>query len=308
MFWLNCKRVLKTGFISFWRNGVVSLSAILVMVITLLIVAGVIFSSALLNHTLVSLEEKIDININLLPDVTDENVEKIKGDLETLPQIESVELLSRDEVLENFILNNEDEQTTLSALELLDENPFGSSLRIRAVDLEQYEVINQFLIDNYSIGEASSLIDDVNFSQKQLVISRLREIISAGEKFGAIVTIIFILLSILITLNTIRLAMYISRDEIKVMNLVGANRSYISGPFVVAGAIYGIVSSVVVLILLYPITLYIGDDTAKLFFDLNLFTYYVSNFGQIFLIIFFSGIVLGAISSSLAITRYLRNK
>lgn len=299
---------MKTGFVNFWRNGVVSLSAVLVMIITLLIVASVIFSSALLNHTLVSLENKVDININLLPDVTADSVERIRRDLETLPQIESVEVLSRELVLENFIANNQDEQTTLSALELLDENPFGASLRIRAVDLDQYEVINNFLIDNYAVGATDSLIDDVNFSQKQIVISRLKNIINAGQRFGAIVTIIFIILSIMITLNTIRLAMYISRDEIKIMNLVGAEHSYISGPFVVAGAIYGIVSSVMVLILLYPITYYLGDKTAELFFDLNLFNYFTSNFGQIFLIIFFSGIFLGAISSFMAISRYLRSR
>lgn len=308
MLWINFKRIMKTGFVNFWRNGVVSLSAVLVMIITLLIVASVIFSSALLNHTLVSLENKVDININLLPDVTADSVERIRRDLETLPQIESVEVLSRELVLENFIANNQDEQTTLSALELLDENPFGASLRIRAVDLDQYEVINNFLIDNYAVGATDSLIDDVNFSQKQIVISRLKNIINAGQRFGAIVTIIFIILSIMITLNTIRLAMYISRDEIKIMNLVGAEHSYISGPFVVAGAIYGIVSSVMVLILLYPITYYLGDKTAELFFDLNLFNYFTSNFGQIFLIIFFSGIFLGAISSFMAISRYLRSR
>jgi cell division transport system permease protein len=306
MFWLNFKRIFKTGFINFWRNGVVSLSAVLVMVITLFIVAGIIFSSALLNHTLISLENKIDININLLPEVSEESVSKIQTDLESLPQIETVELWSREQVLENFIANNQDEQTTLSALELLDDNPFGAALRIRAVDLDQYEVINQFLADNYSIGENNSIIDDVNFSQKQLVISRLKIIIDAGEKFGAIITVVFIILSVLITLNTIRLAMYISRDEIKIMNLVGANHSYITGPFVVAGAIYGIISAVIVLILLYPVLFYVSGDIAKLFFDLNLFKYYVSNFGQIFSIIFLSGIALGAVSSFLAINRYLK--
>jgi len=308
MLWLNFKRILRTGFIDFWRNGVVSLSAVLVMIITLFILAGVVFSSALLNHTLISLQNKVDININLLPDVSDDNVQKIKTDLESLPQIESVQLLSRQEVLDNFIKNNQDEQTTLSALDLLDNNPFGAQLRIKAVDLDQYESINNFLVEHYSIGTPSSMIDDVNFSQKQLVIERLKGIISAGEKFGAVITIIFIILSVLITLNTIRLAMYISRDEIKVMNLVGADHIYISGPFVVTGAIYGIVSSVLVLILLYPITFYLGDNTARLFFDLNLFSYYLKNFGQIFLIIVASGIVIGAISSSLAINRYLQNK
>jgi cell division transport system permease protein len=102
--------------------------------------------------------------------------------------------------------------------------------------------------------------------------------------------------------------MFISKDEIKVMNLVGAEHSYISGPFIVTGAIYGIVSSILVLLLLYPITYYIGARTSNLFFDMNVFTYYLSNFGEMFLIIFLSGIVLGAISSLLAVGKYLNNR
>jgi cell division transport system permease protein len=308
MTWINLKRILRTGFVNFWRNGMVSLSAVLVMIITLLIISTVVFSDALLKHSLISLENKVDININLLPEASQDSIDRIKNDLETLPQIETVQMLTREEVLENFIQNNQDEQTTLSALELLDDNPFGVALKIRAVDLSQYEVINSFLVDNYAVGTVNSVIDDVNFSEKEKVINRLEQIIGAGEKFGAVVTVIFILLSILITLNTIRLAMYISRDEIRVMNLVGANRNYITGPFIVAGAIYGVVSAVAVLIVLWPITYYLGGYSAEAFFGLNIFTYFIENFGQIFLIIMFSGILIGSISSGLAINRYLKKK
>ncbi len=286
----------------------VSLSAIFVMVITLLILTGAIFSSVLLEHTLTSLEQKVDININLLPDAAEATIEKMREDLSTLPQIESVQLLSRDEVLQEFITDNSDEQITLDALELLQDNPFGASLKIKAVDLSQYEAINKFLEDNYEVGTVNSVIDSVNSTKKHEVIEKLSNIIDAGEKFGAIITIIFIILSILITLNTIRLAMYISRDEIRVMNLVGADHSYITGPFIVAGAIYGLVSSILVMILLYPITLYVGKDTAELFFGLDLFEYYLQNFGQILLVIVAAGIFIGSVSSFVAIKRYLKDR
>jgi cell division protein FtsX len=76
----------------------------------------------------------------------------------------------------------------------------------------------------------------------------------------------------------------------------------------VTGALYGVVSAFFVLVLLYPITYFIGPRIAPVFFDMNLFSYYISNFGQMFLIIFFSGIFIGAISSFLAINRYLKVK
>jgi cell division transport system permease protein len=119
-------------------------------------------------------------------------------------------------------------------------------------------------------------------------------------------TFFLIIISILITFNTLRLVIYMSRDEINVMRLVGASTSYIRGPFFVAGAIYGFISAIITLILFYPVTLWLGNTTANFFVGLNVFDYYVSNFGEIFLIIVVSGVVIGSISSFLAARKYLK--
>jgi cell division transport system permease protein len=100
--------------------------------------------------------------------------------------------------------------------------------------------------------------------------------------------------------------MYISRDEIKVMRLVGATSSYISGPFIVTGVLYGIASSIVTLIVLYPITWWAGPITARFFNGINVLEYYMAHFGQFFLIIFFSAVFIGAISSFIAVKKYLK--
>lgn len=307
MIWINTKRILKTGFVNFWRSGVVSLSAVLVMSITLLIISSVIFTGALLDNTLNGLRERVDVNVTMLPDVTEEEVLTLRTELESLPQVESIEYLSREEVLSDYQARHADDQNILAALNELDDNPFGATLNVRAFSPDDYESIDVFLSENYPTGRVDSVIDDVNFAQKREAIDRLTNIISAGEKFGLIITFIFILLSILITLNTIRLAMYISRDEIKVMNLVGADSGYIRGPFLVTGAMYGIISGLSVMILLYPITFWVGPSIQEVFFDLNIFNYYIANFGQFFLVVFISGILIGSISSSLAINRYLKS-
>jgi cell division transport system permease protein len=100
--------------------------------------------------------------------------------------------------------------------------------------------------------------------------------------------------------------MYISRDEIKVMRLVGASSNYISGPFIVTGILYGIVSSVLTLVLLCPLTWWAGPITARFFNGINVLEYYMSHFLQFFLIIFFSSIFIGAISSFIAVKKYLK--
>ncbi|KKR65740.1 MAG: cell division protein FtsX [Parcubacteria group bacterium GW2011_GWB1_40_5] len=115
-----------------------------------------------------------------------------------------------------------------------------------------------------------------------------------------------VVISILITFNTLRLVIYMSRDEISVMRLVGASTNYIRGPFFVAGAIYGFISAIITLILFYPITIWLGNTTENFFVGLNIFHYYTSNFGEIFLIIVCSGVAIGSISSFLATRKYLK--
>ncbi|MFW5887229.1 MAG: cell division protein FtsX [Bacteriovoracia bacterium] len=305
---MNFKRIVRSGFVNFWRNGIVSLSAILVMVVTLFIISSVIFGGALLEHTLEELKDRVDVNVNISTDVIEDDVLALKTQIENLPEVAEVEYVSSEEALERYRERHADDQKILAALDELEGNPLGAVLNIKAKDTSQYESIQLFLEENYPEGQTDSIIENVNYARKEAAINSLNLIISTGEKFGTLLTAIFVILSVIITLNTIRLAMYISRDEIKVMNLVGANHSYISGPFIVTGCIYGIVSAIFVLILLYPITFYIGPQIAPIFFDLNLFSYYVSNFGQLFLILFVAGIVIGAISSLLAVNRYLKKR
>ncbi len=304
MLMLNLRRIFRTGFVQFWRNGVVSLSAVLVMVITLFVIGTVIFSSAMLKTSLVAIEDKVDINVYFVTTATEPEVLKIKESIEKLSEVEFVTYISRDVALENFREEHKDDQQTIDALDELDENPLGAALNIKAKEPSQYEQVANFLEQNYPAG--SSVVERVNYFQNKKAIDQLGQIIDAGEKLGAIITVVFIIISILITLNTIRLAMFISKDEINVMKLVGASSNFITGPFLVTGAMYGLVSSVITLILFWPITYWLGPVTERFFVETNIFSYYISTFGQMFLIMVAAGIFIGSVSSFLAIKRYLR--
>jgi cell division protein FtsX len=102
-----------------------------------------------------------------------------------------------------------------------------------------------------------------------------------------------------------RLIIYMSREEINVMKLVGAGLRYIGGPFMVTGMLVGAVASLLTMALFLPITIWLGNQMTD-FIGMNLFTYYTDNFFQIFVLMLLSGIILGSISSAFAIMRYLR--
>jgi len=303
---LNLKRIFKSGGQNFSRNTFVSLSAILTMTITLIVFSTILFLSALLNQSLVEIQKKVDVNVYFVTTTTEESVLVVKADLETLPNVASVEYVSKEQALENFKFRHQTDQDILEALFELEDNPLGAILNIKAKDSTQYGEIAAYLDTNYPTGQANSFIDEVNYNQNKEIIEKLTDVINSGQKLGGLITMLFIILSIVITFNTIRLAMYISRDEIKVMRLVGASSTYITGPFVITGILYGIVSSVITLLLLYPLTVWIGPTTARFFYGIDVSKYFLSNFIDFFLIIFFSAVFIGAVSSFIAVKKYLK--
>jgi cell division transport system permease protein len=113
------------------------------------------------------------------------------------------------------------------------------------------------------------------------------------------------LIAIALINNTIRLAIYTSRGEIAIMRLVGAGNMFIRGPFMLQGIMYGFLSGLLALLMFYPMLIWLGPRT-ETFFEMNLFDYYVANFGEIFGLLVGIGIVLGLVSSTLAVARYLR--
>jgi len=303
---LNLKRIFKSGGQNFSRNTFVSLSAVLIMTITLIVFSTILFLSALLNQSLVEIQKKVDINVYMVPTASEESVVAIKSNLEKLPEVAVVEYVSKDQALENFKYRHREDPDILEALFELEENPLGAILNVKAKDSTQYDAIATYLANTYPLKQVDSVVDEVNYNENKIIIEKLSDVISAGQKLGGVITILFIFLSVVITFNTIRLAMYISRDEIKVMRLVGASSSYISGPFIVTGILYGIVSSLVTLVVLYPLTLWVGPTTARFFYGINVADYYISHLPQFFLIIFFSSVFIGAISSFIAVKKYLK--
>jgi cell division transport system permease protein len=89
------------------------------------------------------------------------------------------------------------------------------------------------------------------------------------------------------------------------MRLVGASNSFIRGPFLLQGVMYGVISGILALAILYPIVIWIGPGTAE-FFEFDLHLYFVNNFSTLFLTLVGVGVGLGLVSSLFAIARYLR--
>ena len=145
MFWINVKRVLKSGFFSFIRNGFVSLSSILVMIVTLSVICGLIFLSAILNSSLDQVKNKVDVNVYFVTNANEDDILSLKKSVEALLEVEKVAYISRDQALNDFKERHKNDEFTLQALDELSDNPLGAVLNIKAKDPSQYEGIANFL-------------------------------------------------------------------------------------------------------------------------------------------------------------------
>ena len=307
IFWLKLKRVIRTGFFNFWRNSTVSLASVLVMLVTLLTIALISFSGAILETVLKELSNKIDINVTFVTGASEEDILNIKHTLESLPEVSLVTYVSREESLEDFKERHANDPSILAALDELGTNPLGAVLNIKARDPSQYASVAEFLeSENVLSSEDNTIIDRVNYFQNKVAIDRLSKIISSADKLGLILTLALISISMLIAFNTIRLTIYIAKDEISVMRLVGASTNYIQGPFVVVGVIYGVVAGILALLILLPLTYWAGGETENFFVGFNIYSYYLRNIGEIMIIILGSGVLIGGVSSLLATRKYLK--
>lgn len=299
------RRIIKAGFVNFTRNGIVSWAAVLQVVNTLAVITTIILLQAVLYSSLNVIKNKVDIKIYITEKTPEDQIMILKSSLEKLPEVVQVSFTSAEDNLKNFRSLHSNDYPTIQALDELPDNPLLATIGVKTEEISQYEAIANFLKgDDALVLGSTSIIDHTNYYKNKSVIDKLTLIISGARKFGFLLTLYLIISSIIITFSTIRLTIFISKEEIGVMRLVGASKMRVRGPFMVEGAIYGIIASILTLVLFWPATAWLGRNMTD-FLGMNVYDYYVSNFFQIFVIILLSGILLGVISSFLAIRKYL---
>jgi len=317
MIFTTLKRITRTGFVNFWRNGFLSFAAIVVITLALCSFGMIIFTGAFGRAMITNVKEKVDINVYFALTAPEADILAIKKDIEALPEVVKTVYVSRAEALDAFKLKWQDNTLIMQGLEEIGDNPFPASLNIKANDPGQYGKIATFLQNkNPTDATGNPVISKINYLDNKLIIDRLSRIIPAIEKAGSILAGLLVLVAVIVVFNTIRLVIFTAKDEISVMKLVGASNIYVRGPLVVSGIMYGVVSAAITLALMALFAYW--SDTAILRlagvgiaadFELVvnvLSAYFNKNFSQIFLLILGGGVLLGGFSSYVAARRYLR--
>lgn len=306
---ITFQRIVKSGITKFFRGGLISVATVLVMSLSMLVFGGVVVGGIFVNGVISTVEEKVDISVYFKLDSLEEKILSLKNELEQNPNVKSVKYVSKEEALENFLERHKGDALILRSLETVEDNPFSANLDINAKSTDYFENITRFieasaylsLIDVDSFGRPK-----ITFRQNEEAISKLSNVLNVSRKVGFSVSGILALIALMVAYNTVRIAIYNSKDEIAVMQLVGASRSFIRGPFLVEGLIHGLISSMFTILALWGLLFWAGERTATAFGGLNIYTYFTSNIFQISLILIASSALLGMLSAQFATKRYLK--
>ncbi len=304
---ITLKRIVKSGFKTFLRNGFLAASSVLVITIALLTVLFSFTATVLLESGVNQLENKVDVNIYFKPDASLEDVLELKKMIVNLPSVnkDKTNYMTKDDVLQEFKKRNKDNEEIKQALEFVDGNPFGEIMNIKTDSISGYKKIDSFIKSDDVFAKFGNIIEFSNFEKNQKAISKLNLIVLYIKQIGWVLSLILIGVSVIVTFNTMRLIIYSYKEEISVMRLVGASKFFARGPFIVEGMIYGVISAVFALFIYWSVIRYI-TPIIEPFFLLDLNQYVSLHILYIIDSLFAGGVMLGFVSTYIAVSKYLK--
>lgn len=312
MFFTKLKRVFKTALVNFWRNGSINIATTGIMAVTLLSISLLVILTFLGNSLVENFKNKIDISVYFVSEAPEADILKVRDEVIALPEVKEIAYISKDQAWERFKAQYANNAVISQGVGELDQNPLFATLNIKAKNIDQYGKINDFL----SSPTFKDTIKKISFDENKTQIDKLSLITKTAQKDGAIVILVFVIISLFVVFNAIRLTMYNYKQEVKIMNLVGAGKWYIQMPFIIEGALYGVIGSIISILILSGMILLTKDvkniegflygGSLTDFFKGSLTDFFKNNFLLIFGIQLITGIAIGVVSSLIAIRKYMK--
>jgi len=303
---LSFLRVLKFAIQGFFRNFWLSLVTITMMLMAVISVTLLLSMDYIKEATISGVENKVDILVELKPKVTQEQVDMLVIDLERLEEIKDVKVITPEENKELFKQYNLSSKIK-EALDVYgeDENPFSYLLAIKAYNLDQYPKILEFVAQDKYL----TIIEGSDANTHQEFIDKINKISNFVNRYSWYLASIFVLISVVVIFNTIRISIYTRRDEIVIMKLVGAGNWFVRLPFIIESVLYALATILIVILLIYPLVNLIQPGLNNYFQGLqaiDLLGYFRKNFVEIFVYQFIVLAILNIISTAVAIRKYLK--
>jgi len=305
--WITFLRMCRYGVSNFSRNAWLTVAATAVMVITLLIIFVTVVAQNVLTHTVDQIGKSVDMSIYLKGDTPNAEAEKIAARLRGLSNTTKVTYINADQNRKEFAEQNKDDAKTLTALGVA-TNEFFGTLRVSLKDINNTSELDAFIKSDEGLKKYIDSKRKPSFAgPRRDAIKAIAKATDFAQKFGVGASIIFVAISSLIVFNTIRMAIFNRRDEIEMMKLIGADKGFIRGPFVVEAIVYGFVAGVIAAALGLLILQLAQPGLSKAGVAVQPITDFLMLYSPLFVIVMVAlGAFVGAVSSLLATQRYLK--
>jgi len=224
----------------FWRNALMSLAATATMVLMLLLLAGFFIIQEGLLAGLEFTEQKVEVVAYLQPNITDGQVATLQSELEAMPEVDTVEYITRDLALKRF-QDSMEAQGREDLTQYLDSNPLYASLEVKLIDPSAVRTIGEALRADPAVRNVINIED---------LVERVLTVTNILRTAGTVLLLVVGVIALFIIVNTIRLAVFARAEEIEIMRLVGASDAFIRWPFIFEGAFVGFLGATLTLAIL----------------------------------------------------------
>ncbi|OQX56120.1 MAG: hypothetical protein B5M53_03170 [Candidatus Cloacimonas sp. 4484_209] len=279
--------ILREAFRGLSKNKLMALVTFGVMFFSLFIFGLFLISTVNLFLLIHKAEEKVQITVFLKDNLTQAQITGLKNDIASLMGIKKITFVSKKQALENFRKELGENSDLLEALET---NPLPASFDIKLY--ESFKDPEDLKNIANKIG-AMPGVEEIQYGKEWVKI--LDKIVKILVGIDLILGLIISLSSIFVVANTIKLTVFARRNQIEIMELVGATHRFIVSPFILEGILEGILAGAVAAGLLFGVY--------------NIFANKLSNFVQmtreLFITVVVFGTLLGYIGSHLSVKRFL---
>lgn len=305
--WITFLRMCRYGVNNFTRNAWLTIAATAVMTITLFVVFASVVMQNVMSSTLATVRDSVSMSIYLKTDTTQEQVNEVVAEVEKLSTVTKVVAQTPEQAREDFVEANKSDTSTLDAVKEA-TNKFPWTLKISLTDINDTSQLAALVKDNDTVKTYIDPNRDPSFAgDRRQAIEKIASTAAFAQQVGIIISIVFVGISTLIIFNTIRMAIFNRREEIQMMKLIGAERSFIRGPFIVEAVVYGFFAAVLASAIGFGLFMLaepaLQDSGITIDPTMNLLTIYA---GFVLLGMIIIGAIIGIISSLLATRRYLK--
>lgn len=298
-------RVFKTGFRNLFRHAWLSVAATAIMVVTLVVVSFFIFTSIFLRKGLEVVKQKFDITVYLNDAAKPDQIKDLQTKLQAVEDVRGVGYVNKQDVLEQYQNSSDPDKRAIAQGAITAGSGLEAILVITTNDLNKIDPIVAIIRDSEAHKVAdSSTVDEGNVRKQN--IEKIGKISNAAAKVGAVISGAFLVIALLVIFNTIRMAIFTRREEIEIMKLVGATKWFVRGPFIVEGALYGIIGATFAVLIIFPLLHVIEPFLIKSVGSSDVVKFITQRTLLVIGTEYLLGIVVGAVSSWLAISRHLK--